>query len=67
MKFANQGKKIYLKANKTNINTDNINNAIINLNDKLNNSDSGIEKNNDEKIINLTSKNNNGDKPYNIL
>ena len=64
MKFANQGKKIYLKTNKTSINTDNINNANINSNDKLNSSDSGIEKNKAEKIINLTSKNNNRDNPH---
>ena len=71
MKFANQGKKIYLKTAKTSINTENINNINninINLNDKLNNSnDISRDKNNYENIINLTNKNYNTNSPYSIV
>ena len=61
MKFAKQGKKIYLKTNsKTNINLDNINNATINLNEFLNNYNrNNPEKNNNniENCINLVNEN----------
>ena len=68
MKFANQGKKIYLKTNKTSINTEKITNININLNEKLNNSDNCKEKNNNENIINLTNKNTpNNIAPYNVI
>ena len=68
MKFANQGKKIYLKTVKTSINTDNINNANNNLNDKLNKSnDMSQDKNNNDNIINLTNKNYNTNSAYTIV
>ena len=68
MKFANQGKKIYLKTSKTNINTENINNININFNDKLNNSnDNSQDKKINDNIINLTNKNNIINSPYTIV
>ena len=65
MKFAKQGKKIYLKTSsktnsKANINLENINNATINLNDKINNCNKiNLETiyNINENCINLVNKN----------
>ena len=70
IKFANQGKKIYLKTNnKTNINIENINNVNINLNDKLNNSNDEIDdkNSNNQNVINLTKQMSPAIYPHTIL
>ena len=70
LKFANQGKKIYLKSsNKTNINTENINNININITEKVNNSKENIQykNNNNKSQINITNKNNIINSPYTII
>ena len=72
LKFANQGKKIYLKTNNKNtINLENINNINININDKLNksndNSQSKIDNNEINKINKIINKNTSTISPYAIL